>query len=119
MTLKAAYFALIGLGETDVIRWPNHLLPAIERGRAMGLAWPKQGAGHNVSAWAELLVAERALSPATAFVAPLDLNVQRCGQRLWQLWRETLRYHKNNAYLYEVRQVREASEWLLANSDRL
>ena len=41
------------------------------------------------------------------------------GQRIGQLWRETLRYHKNRAYLYEVRQVREATEWLLVNSDDL
>ncbi len=119
MVLKAAYFSLIGLTETDVITWQGHLIPAIHRGRAIGLAWPSQGAGHNISAWAELLVAVRALAPATAFVSPFDLEVQRCGQQRWQLWRETLRYHKNDAYLYELRQVREACEWLLANSPKL
>jgi hypothetical protein len=35
------------------------------------------------------------------------------------LWRETLRYRKNYAYLYEVTQVREAAEWLLVNSNHL
>ena len=42
------------------------------------------------------------------------------GSEMWQrverLWRETLRYRKNHAYLYEVRQIREAVEWLLVNS---
>jgi hypothetical protein len=119
MALKAAYFALIGLANTTVITWSVHLQPAIARGRAMGIAWPNQGAGHNVRAWAELLVAVRALSPATAFAPPVGLDVQRCGQRIEQLWRETLRYPKNVAYPHEMRQVREAVEWLLVNAPTL
>jgi hypothetical protein len=119
MTLKAAYFALIGLADTDAITWTTHLQPAIHRGRGLGVAWPAQGAGHNVRAWAELLVGVRALSPATAWAPPFDRDVQRCGQRIEQLWRETLRYSKNDAYLYEMRQVREATEWLLVHSDAL
>ena len=79
-------------------------------------AWPAQGTGHNVRAWAEFLVAVRALAPVTAFVSPFDLDVQRRGQRIEQLWKETLRYRKNYAYLYEMRQVREAAEWFLVNS---
>lgn len=119
MILKSAYFSLIGVTETAPITWDGHLLPAIVRGREMHLAWPRQGQGHNVAAWAELLVAVRAQSPATAYTSPLDLEVQRAGQRIWQLWRETLRYHKNVAYPHEVKQVREACEWLLANSPEL
>jgi hypothetical protein len=119
MTLKAAYFSLFGLAETDVITVHGHIRPAINRGRTapLSIAWPNQGAGHNVLAWAELLVGVRALAPATAYGPAFAAQVQGCGQRIWQLWRETLRYHKNRAYLYEVRQVREATEWLLANSD--
>src|SRR3954464_7232409 len=67
MTLKAAYFALAGLAETDVITWPGHLLPAIRLGQGLGIPWPNAGAGHNVRAWAEFLVLVRAASPATAF----------------------------------------------------
>jgi hypothetical protein len=48
-----------------------------------------------------------------------DQEVQMCGQDIGELWSETLRYHKNVAYLYEMRQVREAAEWLLLNSDLL
>ena len=43
-------------------------------------------------------------------------QVQANGQRISQLWNETLRYHKNTPYSYEVRQVREAAEWLIVNS---
>ena len=84
-----------------------------------GLARIWEGAGHKVRAWAELLVAVRALSPATAFTPTFGLEVQRRGQRIEQLWRETLRYHKNHAYPHEMRQVREAAEWLLINANAL
>lgn len=119
MTLKAAYFSLIGRAETETITWNGHLLPAIGRGRAMGIVWPRSGEGHNIRAWAELLVAERASSPATVFATPFDREVQRRGQRFEHLWRETLRYRTNHAYLFEVRQVREAAEWFLINSRAL
>ena len=46
----------------------------------------------------------RALSPATAWAPPFDRDVQRWGQRIEQLWKETLRYSKNEAHLYEMRQ---------------
>ena len=118
MTLKAAYFSLIGMAETDAITWRGHLLPAIDQGRNMGIAWPGQG-GHNVRAWAELLVAERATSAATEYPAPFGLEVQRRGQRFEPLWREILRYRGNRAYLHEVKQVRESAEWLLIHSNQL
>ncbi len=119
MTLKAAYFSMVGLAETAEIRWREELRPAIDRGRTMGIVWPNKGDGHNVRAWAELLVNVRALSPATVYPVPFDQEVGRRGQRLEHLWRETLRYRKNHAYLHEVRQTREAAEWFLVNSSAL
>ena len=116
MIIKAAYFALLGLAESDVITWNAHLLPAIQRGRALRIAWPGPGAGHNVRAWAELLIAARALSPRASYTASFALDVQRRGQRIGQLWRETLRYRRNHAHRYEMRYVHEAAEWFLVNS---
>ena len=119
MILKAAYFSLLGMPETQALTWQADLRPAIDRGRNLGIAWPRQGEGHNVRAWAELLVTARALSSVTAFAPALGLDVQRQGQRIEQLWRETLRYRKNFAYVHEVRQVREAAEWFLVNVHEL
>ena len=119
MILKSAYFSVVGLDESAEITWKGHLRTAIQSGRAIGIAWPPSGEGHNIRAWAELLIAERASSPATAYAAPFDIEVQKRGQRLERLWRETLRYRKNYAYLHEVRQVREAAEWLLVHSHSL
>lgn len=119
MIVKAAYFAsVVGLADDDPITWAGELNPAIQTGRGLNINWPRQGAGHNVRAWAELLVISRALTTA-AYPAPFAREVQRCGQRIGQLWSETLRYHKNVAYHYEVEQIRTASEWLLVNSDAL
>jgi hypothetical protein len=120
MTLKAAYFRLTGLGPTDVITWGGHVLQAINHGRNfLGIPWPTAGQGHNVRAWAELLVAERAATPGAGYVHPFGQEVQACGQTIGQLWSEALRYHKNVAYVYEMNQVREAADWLLSNSHAL
>ena len=64
MTLKAAYFSLFGLAEDDVITVPGHIQPAINRGKSppLSIAWPNQGAGHNIRAWAELLERDASLS---------------------------------------------------------
>ncbi len=96
----------------------THIYPAIELGRSLGIAWPRGGQGHNVRAWAELLVLERATHPNLALAYALEFGdrVQANGQRISQLWNETLRYHKNKPYSYEVTQVREAVEWLIVNS---
>jgi hypothetical protein len=120
MVLKAAYFSLLSLPETQTLRWDTDLRPAIDRGRnVLHIVWPSSGAGHNIRAWAELLVLERASSPATAFAPPFALEVQGQGQRLERLWTETLRYRKNYAYLHEMRQVRDVAEWFLVNSHAL
>ena len=119
MTIKAAYFSLVGLANSDPITWAGHLKPAMAIGASLNIIWPSQGAGHNVRAWAELLIVVRSQSSATAFAAPFAREVQRQGQRIELLWRESLRYHKNVAYLHEVKQVREAAEWFLSHSDAL
>jgi hypothetical protein len=119
MIVKAAYFAFVGLGDEDTITWPAHLRPAIVKGRGLGIVWPKKGEGHNVRAWAELLIAERASTIAAAYSSPFDTAVQTYGQRIEYGWNEILRYHRNYAYLYEVRSVREAAEWFLVNSHAL
>jgi hypothetical protein len=119
IALKAAYFSLT-LAETTPITWAGHMQPAINHGRNVRLiAWPNQGAGHNVRAWAELLVAERAAMPGMAYDAAIGQQIQACGQRIGQLWSEILRYHNNLAYPHEVTQVRLSAEWLLANLDSL
>jgi len=118
MLLKAAYFSVLGLGEGTSLRMADHIAPAILMGRQLGIAWPKSGQGHNVRAWAELLILERATHPDRELEYPADFGdrVQANGQRIGQLWNETLRYHKNKPYSHEVAQVREAVEWIVVHS---
>jgi hypothetical protein len=119
MLLKAAYFSALGHGELTTLGWKTEIFPAIERGRKIFLiAWPWAGQGHNVRAWAELLVAERA-ALGNPYPSPFDTDVQTRGQRVGDLWSETLRYHKNVAYFHELRKVRESVEWLLTNEAAL
>jgi hypothetical protein len=119
MLLKAAYFSLLGRPEMAGLTWGADILPAINADRGMGIAWPLAGQGHNVRAWAELLIAERAATPGAAYPYPFDREVQERGQTIGELWSEALRYHKNLAYLYEMNQVWEAAEWLLVNAAAL
>jgi hypothetical protein len=119
MTLKAAYFRVIGFHDLQAITLA-HLSTAANHGIALQIAWPPQGRLHNVRAWAELLVKTRALTPAAAYASPsFGLEIQRRGRWIEVVWSETLRYHKNIAYPYEVRRIREAAEWLLANASQL
>jgi hypothetical protein len=113
MLLKAAYFSLKGFSDNAPITWKADIAPAIHWAKTFHkIAW-KGNSGHDVIGWAELLVAERA---ATAPPHPLGREVQAYGQRIGRTWSESLRYHKNVAYGYEVTQVREAAEWLLAHA---
>ena len=121
MLLKAAYFSVKGVGQATHLQMAGFIRPSIHLGRGLGIAWPLSGDGHNVRAWAELLILERATHPDPTMVYEPDfsLQVQANGQRISELWNETLRYHRNKPYNYEVRRVREAAEWLLTNSDLL
>lgn len=120
MLLKAAYFSSRGLAPTAPLSWSQHLRPAIDRGRQVfQIAWSRSGAGHNVRAWAELLIAERNTSSARAFPIPFALEVQKHGQEIEAFWQETLRYHKNTAYFYEVKRVQRSTEWFLVHQDLL
>jgi hypothetical protein len=116
MTLKAAYFAVDGLAANDVIL-PKHLYQAIDKAKKQGIAWPDKL--HYLPGWAELLVATRTTKPGLAYPAGFANEVIQCAQRIFQIWREFLRYHKNVAYEFEVTKVRENTEWLLTNSHNL
>lgn len=119
MSLKAAYFSLT-LAETDPIDWMTHIKPAIDRGRSIhGIVWPSRGAGHNIRAWADLLILERAATAGKSFAPEDELRIQTHGLEISRLWSESFRYHSNLPYQYEVTKVRLAAEWFLINLDSL
>lgn len=119
MTLKAAYFRVSGFAPKQAITAKDRK-SAVQQAGKLNIAWPTAGQGHNVRAWAELLVATRSSTAGQNYsTAQFGREVQVRGQRLEKLWNETLRYHKNRAYPYEVEQVLEAVSWLLAHSPKL
>src|SRR5262249_35375946 len=107
MSLKAAYFSLTLL-DTTPIAWGTHLLPAIQHARSVRMIpWPNHGAGHNVRAWAELLVVERAAAPGKALSPAISQEIQACGQRIGELWNESLRVAVHGSWMTSVQSVTE------------
>jgi hypothetical protein len=122
MTLKAAYFAVIGFADTQTITVPD-LRAAALTAPGLGVIWPglpRNPKLHDLRAWADLLAATRIATPRMAYGDPSigTRMVTRCA-RLQHLWSEILRYHKNVAYIHEMEQVRDAAAWLLLYSSQL
>ena len=81
---------------------------------------PWKGSLHNVAAWGMLLIRLRIALARTAEVNPrLSSDIISRSQRVARLWRESLRYHKNIAYVYEVNQMRLQVDWFLENLRKL
>jgi hypothetical protein len=119
MTLKAAYFTLAGFSETQPIRPKDLSLAMGPSARSCGFSWPPEGRGHNLTCWAELLVRFRGLLGKGYADARFGDAVVDHGTRIYLRWRETLRYHKNQAYAHEVEKVRDSTTWLLDRSGQL
>lgn len=118
MTLKAAYFHLIGFPPTQRITMAD-LRRAAANAPSLGIVWPGNNL-HNLEAWTQLLVLSRAATPGWAYAdTSFGNRVVAIGRQLQHLWNEVLRYHRNVAYLYEVARVKTATEWLLLNSLQL
>lgn len=115
MLLKAAYFRLIGYGDADpidlvVLRAAVGDNPA-STARSLGL--PGTRNLHNLAAWVNLIVAYRAahgpVYAEVSFGPALTAQVTAIPDR----WSETIRYHKNTAYLHERDRVTGACDWLV------
>lgn len=122
MTLKAAYFWLVGFPEAQTITVAD-LRSAAVNGIKLGVSWPggaKSPRLHDLHSWAELILATRTATPGMTYLDPTFPKSMRARTRpLQRLWSEVLRYHKNVAYAHEMQQVREAVEWLLSHSSQL
>jgi hypothetical protein len=118
MTLKAAYFRLIGFPLAQAITIAD-LRAARVNALLLGFQWAGNNL-HHLESWAQLIVSTRAATPGWAYlVAGFGNEVLARSRTLQPLWSETLRYHKNVAYPYEVGQARTAAEWLLLNASQL
>lgn len=115
ISLKAAYYRIIGLVPTTLIDTRLHRGPAQQVIRNMqGLPTHPQGAasaGHNLIGWARLLEQERANS-MTPLAANFATQLHRLIQDVFECWAEFLRYRANRLYDQEVETVRHAAMWI-------
>ena len=117
MLVKAAYFHLIGFPENKAISLSNLYQAKTVATGTYGISWT--GNLHNVLHWAELLTQHRIALRRNYADSGFGLQVlDRC-QRVYERWREMLRYKKNRAYPFEVNAVCAATQWLLSNALRL
>lgn len=111
MILKAAIFSVWGYGPEEEISLED-IKAAKQLAAEVGLPWG--GSLHYLAGWGELLVRYRATLPGTIYPnADFGIEVVARTRKLYQTWRESLRYHKNVAYAHEVRDIRNHVEWLL------
>jgi hypothetical protein len=107
MTLKAAYFTLIGFADTREITRLD-LRTALGGGHgstAASLGMSPSGNFHNLGEWAQLLILYRDRH-GPAYSDPLQAAqvIDNTGV-VYRHWRETLRYRRNVAYQFEMKQV--------------
>jgi hypothetical protein len=114
MCLKAAWFSLLGFSENQAITFQDLRIAAQLATNNYGVSWPGRNY-HAVFHWAQLLVQPR-IAIRGAYPNPQfpSLLTAHCG-RVYDRWREVLRYKKNRAYTFEVRAVAESSHWVLSN----
>ncbi len=110
MTLKAAYFSLLGFdGQQKITRADLEAAKnAAKRNYQIDL-----GNFHNVFHWAKLLIQDR-IALGQGYARPgFGLEVAKRSESVHFRWRETLRYKTNRPYAFEVKAVRESARWLL------
>jgi hypothetical protein len=118
ISLKTAYYRLIGLTPSTSINRLLHRRPAEDLIKKMGgLPAHPQGptiAGHNVIGWARLIDQER--SSTKSICTPFDLGfaneLHRRMQDVFSCWAEFLRYRANRPYNEEVANVRNTARWI-------
>ncbi len=110
MTLKAAWFALVGFDENARIA-PSDLRAAVKLAQSnYGITFPNL---HGVWHWA-LLLSQHRMALGQAYVDPaFGLEMVEHSRRVYARWRETLRYKTNRPYRLEVDTVRDSTQWLL------
>ena len=119
MLLKAAFFRAFGYDSQRPITAAD-LRAAVQLAPSLGYAWPAGANLHHLPGWSQLLVRLRANLPNEAYPSlAFASRIQRRAVHVYQVWRETLRYHENRAYEFEVRAVRECAEWFLTHAAEL
>jgi hypothetical protein len=117
MLLKAAYFRVVGSGPRQPIL-RDDLRAAVDLAPTVNCHFPGRNF-HHLIGWSDLLICTR-LALGQPYSDPrFPAAITHHTRRVYQVWRETLRYHQNTAYQFEVTAVREGVEWFLEQAARL
>ena len=127
MVMKAAYFRAIGVSARTKLEMGSHLWPAVTQAKQLGVNWPKHHNLHYVQGWAELLVVTQKNLLTTsqpplvsAYADPsFGQRVTFHATTVQTLWTESLRYHKNRAYEFELRRMQSSVSWLMTSLPQL
>lgn len=117
MTLKAAWFSLLGTPNNDPILRKDLYAARDMAKRTYGISWT--GGLHDLLHWAELLVQHRIVLGRRYSDSRFEMEVVSRSRQIYERWRETLRYTTNRPYPAELRVVSESARWLLSNALRL
>jgi hypothetical protein len=79
--------------------------------KTYNIIWP--GNLHDLVGWARLLIQHRMTSGLGYADLQFALRLIEHSQRVYERWRETLRYKKNRAYPAEVNVVGQSTAWIL------
>lgn len=108
MILKSAFFQCQGFSESQRIELRD-LISALQRNASR----PNL---HHLGLWADVLVQFRISTPGFAYPDPtFGTLIRSKASAIYQIWRETIRYHKNLAYLHELNRIRNDVQWLYAH----
>ena len=118
MTLKAAWFTIEGQLDQDETIKTQDLRRAVKLAKNR-YRIPWVGRFHAIRHWADLLVEHRIAIGKPYLNGGFATDIQDHSRRIYDRWRETMRYKKNRPYRREVRVVSDSAQWLLSNSRRL
>lgn len=116
MELKSASFWLAGFGPHQPIRRAD-LMSVRAQAIRLGVNWV--GNLHDITAWADFLVLLRRAAPGLAYAPDIERRILGYARETARRWRESLRYHGNVAYRFELRTMQAAAEWFRRNADQL
>jgi len=121
MTLKAAYFNLLGLGNLDSIRLSDlrTALGNSPASTASTLGMTPSGSLHDLAGWGQLIILYRRKYGPSYLSGGFERDLRRLSGYAGNLWSETIRYHKNKAHRYEVDGMRRVTAWMLDRSSEL
>jgi hypothetical protein len=117
MTLKVAWFSNVLKYDDNKILKRLDLQQAGELAKkSYGIPW---GGLHDIEGWAGLITKHRITNGNYYTNSDFGTQVLLQSQTVYSRWRETLRYKKNRAYIFEAETIAQATRWFLLNSSIL